>query len=349
MQPGTTRHSKLRGDTALLSAPVFPKVEGDALTRDYGRFIIGAMEHGYGITLGNALRRVLLSSLPGAAVSSMRITDVHHEFSDIPDVKEDVTQLMLNVKQIRLRMVGEGPLRMRLEVRGEGVVTAGDIQTPPEIEIVNPELYLFTTDSNKARLDIEFQVEAGRGYSPAEQRGKLPIGELPVDAIYSPVRRVNFSVEPARIGQTTNYDRLIMEIWTDGTMRPQDALSQAAAVLVQHLRLIAGVSLDEVMLEGDSDGKGIPSEWSDKPIEDLELSVRVYNSLKRTGISSIGDLLDMMEKNGGNLMNLRNFGEKSMTELKEKLRARGLMPQEDGESEESSGAGMAAMADEDEV
>jgi DNA-directed RNA polymerase subunit alpha len=334
----------------LLSAPVFPKVEGDALTRDYGRFIIGAMEHGYGITLGNALRRVLLSSLPGASVSSMRITDVHHEFSDIPDVKEDVTQLMLNVKQIRLRMTGEGPLRMRLEVRGEGVVTAGDIQTPPEIEIVNPELYLFTTDSNKARLDIEFQVEAGRGYSPAEQRGKLPIGELPVDAIYSPVRRVNFSVEPARIGQTTNYDRLIMEIWTDGTMRPQDALSQAAAVLVQHLRLIAGVSLDEVMLEGDSDGKGIPSEWSDKPIEDLELSVRVYNSLKRTGISSIGDLLDMMEKNGGNLMNLRNFGEKSMTELKEKLRARGLMPQEDGEGEENSGNGAGAgMADEDEV
>lgn len=334
----------------MLSAPVFPKVEGDALTRDYGRFIIGAMEHGYGITLGNALRRVLLSSLPGAAVSSMRITDVHHEFSDIPDVKEDVTQLMLNVKQIRLRMTSEGPLRMRLEVRGEGVVTAGDIQAPPEIEIVNPELYLFTTDSNKARLDIEFQVEAGRGYSPAEQRGKLPIGELPVDAIYSPVRRVNFSVEPARIGQTTNYDRLIMEIWTDGTMRPQDALSQAAAVLVQHLRLIAGVSLDEVMLDGDGDSKGIPSEWSDKPIEDLELSVRVYNSLKRTGISSIGDLLDMMEKNGGNLMNLRNFGEKSMTELKDKLRERGLMPQEEGESDESGRAGVVGEdEDEDEV
>jgi DNA-directed RNA polymerase subunit alpha len=237
--------------------------------------------------------------------------------------------LMLNVKQIRLRMHGEGPMRMRLEVRGEGVVTAGDIQAPPEIEIVNPELYLLTTDSNKARLDIEFQVEAGRGYSPAEQRGKLPIGELPVDAIYSPVRRVNFTVEPARIGQTTNYDRLIMEIWTDGTMRPQDALSQAAAILVQHLRLIAGVSLEEVMLEGESDGKGIPSEWSDKPIEDLELSVRVYNSLKRTGISTVGELLEMMEKSGGNLTNLRNFGEKSMAELKEKLRARGLLPQEE--------------------
>ncbi len=317
----------------MLSAPVFPKVEGDALTRDYGRFIIGAMEHGYGITLGNALRRVLLSSLPGASVTSMRITDVHHEFSDIPDVKEDVTQLMLNVKQIRLRMHGEGPQRMRLEVRGEGVVTAGDIQTSPEIEIANPELYMFTTDSNKARLDIEFQVEAGRGYSPADQRGKLPIGELPVDAIFSPVRRVNFSVDPARIGQTTNYDRLVIEVWTDGTMRPQDALSQAATTLVQHLRLVAGAgSLDEVMLTDEGDSKGIPSEWGDKPIEELELSVRVYNSLKRTGIGTIGDLLDMMEKNGGNLMNLRNFGEKSMTELKEKLRGRGLLPQDDDDT-----------------
>lgn len=313
----------------MLSAPVFPKVESDALTRDYGRFIIGAMEPGFGITLGNALRRVLLSSLPGAAVTSMRITDVHHEFSDIPDVREDVTQLMLNVKQIRMRMHSEVPLRMRLEVRGEGVVTAGDIQAPPEIEIVNPDLYLLTTDSNKARLDIEFQVEMGRGYSPAEQRGRLPIGELPVDAIYSPVRRVNYRVEPARIGQTTNYDRLIMEIWTDGTIRPQDALSQAAAILVQHLRLIAGVSLEEPMLEGESDNKGIPSEWSERPIEELDLSVRVYNSLKRTGISTVGELLEMMERSGGNLTNLRNFGEKSMAELKEKLRARGLLPQEE--------------------
>ena len=286
------------------------------------------MEHGYGITLGNSLRRVLLSSLPGAAVTSMRLTDVHHEFSDIPNVREDVMQLTLNVKQIRMRMKGEGPMRMRLEVRGEGQVTAGDIICPPEIEIVNPELYLFTTDSAKARLDIEFQVEAGRGYSPADQRLKLPIGELPVDAIYSPVKRVNYEVEPARVGQMTNYDRLVMEIWTDGTVRPQDALSEAAKILVQHLSLIAGVSIDEVLQGAESEkGAGIPPEISDKPIEDLELSVRVYNSLKRTGISTIGDLLDMMEKNGGNLMSLRNFGEKSMTELKDKLRGRGLLPQ----------------------
>jgi DNA-directed RNA polymerase subunit alpha len=314
----------------MLSAQVFPKVESDALTREYGRFTIGAMEPGYGVTLGNALRRVLLSSLPGAAVTSIRITDVHHEFSDIPNVKEDVMQLMLNVKQIRLRLRGEGPVRMRLEVRDEGVVTAGDIVAPPEAEIVNPDLYLFTSDSSKVRLDIEFQVEAGRGYSPADQRGKLPIGELPVDAIFSPVRRVNFSVEPARIGQTTNYDRLIVEIWTDGTVRPQDALAQASQTLVQHLRLVAGVSgIEEELDLGERDQKGVPSEYSDKPIEDLELSVRVYNSLKRAGISTIGDMMEIIDKNGGSLMNLRNFGEKSMQELREKLRARGLLPDDD--------------------
>lgn len=312
----------------MLNTPVFPKVESDVLTRDYGRFIIGAMEQGYGVTIGNALRRVLFSSLPGASITSMRLSDVHHEFSDVPFVKEDVMQLMLNVKQIRLRMRGDGPMRMRLEVRGEGVVTAGDIILPPEIEIVNPDLYLLTTDSPKAKLDIEFQVEVGRGYSPAEQRGKLPIGELPVDAIYSPIRRVNYEVEAARVGQMTNYDRLVLEIWTDGTMRPQDALRQAAHMLVQHLQLIAGVSLDEMLPEGGGESKGIPAELSGKPIEDLELSVRVYNALKRTGISTIGDLLDMIEKNGGTLTNLRNFGEKSMAELKEKLRARGLWPRE---------------------
>jgi DNA-directed RNA polymerase subunit alpha len=323
----------------MLSAQVFPKVESDALTREYGRFAIGAMEPGYGVTLGNALRRVLLSSLTGAAVTSMRITDVHHEFSDIPNVKEDVMQLMLNVKQIRLHLRGDGPARMRLEVRGEGVVTAGDIVAPPDVEIVNPELYLFTTDSNKARLDIEFQVEAGRGYSPADQRGKLPIGELPVDAIFSPVRRVNFSVESARIGQTTNYDRLVVEIWTDGTVRPQDALAQASQMLVQHLRLVAGVSgIDEELDLGERDQKGTSSEYSDKPIEDLELSVRVYNSLKRAGISTIGDMMEIIDKNGGSLMNLRNFGEKSMQELRDKLRARGLLPDDDSSPALDGGA-----------
>lgn len=309
----------------MLQAPVFPKIDTDVITRDYGRFSIGAMEQGYGVTLGNALRRVLLSSLPGAAITSMRINDVHHEFSDIPNVREDVMRLMLNVKQIRLRLKGDMPTRMRLEVRGEGVVTAGDIIAPPEIEIVNSDQYLLTTDSPKARLDIEFQVEPGRGYSPAEQRGRLPIGELPVDAIFSPVKRVAFDVEPARVGQMTNYDRLVLEIWTDGTLRPQEALAQAAQILVQHLRLVAGVSLDEPVLEAPSEAKLLAPEVSGKPIDDLNLSVRVFNALKRAGVSTIGELMEMIDKNGGNLTNLRNFGEKSMQELRAKLVERGLM------------------------
>ncbi|MBX7214390.1 MAG: DNA-directed RNA polymerase subunit alpha [Thermoflexales bacterium] len=309
---------------------VFPKVEGDVVTRDYGRFVIAAMEQGYGVTVGNSLRRVLISSLQGAAITSMRITDVHHEFSDIPNVREDVTRLMLNVKQIRLKMRGELPQRMRLEVRGEGVVTAGDIIVPPEIEIVNPELYLLTTDSAKARLDIEFQVEVGRGYSPAEQRGRLPIGELPVDAIFSPVKRVNYEIEPTRVQNSSNYDKLIMEIWTDGTLRPQDALAQSANLLVQYLLTIAGVSIEEAAPVRAQDTHGVAPEIAAKPIDDLELSVRVYNALKRTGISTIGELLELMNKSGGNLTNLRNFGDKSMQELREKLAARGLIRPEEG-------------------
>ncbi len=311
---------------------VFPKIESQVVTRDYGRFSIGAMEPGYGVTLGNALRRVLLGSLPGAAVVSIRLSDVHHEFSDIPNVKEDVMQLELNVKQIRVQLLGDVPTRARLEVRGEAVVTAGDIICPPEVRIINPELYLFTTDSPKTRLDIEFSIEPGRGYSPAETRGRLPIGELPVDAIFSPVRRVNFEVEPARVVQVTNYDRLILEIWTDGSIRPQDALGQAAGILVTHLRLIAQISSGEELPEPeDGAAKGLPPELSSRPIEELDLSVRVYNALKRTGISTIGDLMELMDKHGGSLTTLRNFGDKSMQELKDKLRARGLMPAEAGD------------------
>src|SRR5262245_58435213 len=168
------------------------KVESDASTRNYGRFIISPLESGFGQTLGNALRRVLLSSLPGASVTSIRVTDVHHEFSAIPNVKEDMTQLILQVKQLRLKMEEAESARLRLEVRGEGTVTAADILCPPEVEIINPDLYLFTVDSDSAQLEMELTVQTGRGYSPAEERGRLPIGELPVDAIYSPVRRVNF-------------------------------------------------------------------------------------------------------------------------------------------------------------
>ena len=221
---------------------VMPKIEREAEARNYGKFVISPLEHGYGVTLGNALRRVLLSSLEGAAVTSIRIVDVLHEFSDIPGVREDVLQVMLQVKQLRLIMEGVDTTRMHLEVRGEGVVTAADIITPPEIKIINPDLYLFTADNAKARLDIEFTVERGRGYAPSNERGRMPIGELPVDAIFGPVKRINWEVQSARVGQSTNYDKLILEIWTDGAIAPENALSTSAKILIEHLRYVAGIS-----------------------------------------------------------------------------------------------------------
>jgi DNA-directed RNA polymerase subunit alpha len=211
---------------------VTPKVEREAEARNYGKFVISPLEHGYGVTLGNALRRVLLSSLEGAAVTSVRIVDVLHEFSDIPGVREDVLQVMLQVKQLRLIMEGVETTRMHLEVRGEGIVTAADIIAPPEIKIINPDLYLFTADSGKARLDIEFTVERGRGYAPSNERGRMPIGELPVDDIFGPVKRINWEVQSARVGQSTNYDKLVLEIWTDGSLSPAEAVKKAAEIII---------------------------------------------------------------------------------------------------------------------
>ncbi len=302
--------------------PVLPKIETEAISQQYGRFIIGPLESGYGATLGNALRRVLLSSLPGAAVTSIRILDVPHEFGTIPNVREDVIQIILQVKKLRLKMHGDGPMRMVLEARGEGVVTAGDIQAPPEVEILNPDLYLFTTDSPDARVEMEFTVEKGRGYSPAEERGRLPIGELPVDAIFSPIRRVAYDIERARVGQMTNYDRLTMEIWTDGRISPMEALKEAARILVTHLRLVAGVTEEP---EIEEEEEGIPSQVYEVPIEDLGLSVRVFNALKRAGISKVGEVLDMLTRGEDAILTIRNFGDKSLTELREKLREAGYL------------------------
>jgi DNA-directed RNA polymerase subunit alpha len=308
------------------------KVQPDATSRNYGRFVISPLESGYGLTLGTALRRVLLSSLSGAAVTSIRVSDVHHEFSAIPHVREDMTQLMLQVKQLRLNLFDVEQARLRLEQHGEGTVTAADIECPPEVEIINTDLYLFTVDSPDAHIEIEFEVRAGRGYSPAEERGRLPIGELPVDAIFSPIRRVNFEVERARVGQRTNYDKLIIEIWTDGTIRPEDALSEAAKILMKHLTPIAGVEpIDaEFVMSGvdsDDDGRddGRKNELYEKPIEELDLSVRVFNSLKRTGITTIGDVLDMLDRGPDAMLAIRNFGEKSLDELVEKLRDKGYL------------------------
>jgi DNA-directed RNA polymerase subunit alpha len=307
---------------------VMPKIEREAEARNYGKFIISPLERGYGVTVGNAMRRVLLSSLDGAAVSSVRITDVLHEFSDIPGVREDVIQVTLQIKQLRLKLSGVDSTRMHLEVRGEGMVTAADIVTPSDVEIINPDLYMFTVDNPKARIDIEFTVERGRGYSPANERsGHLPIGELPVDAIYSPVRRVNWEVGSARVGQSTNYDKLTLEIWTDGTISPEKALSTAAKTMIEHLRYIAGVSEEtlSVTMEKEISGSRLSSEVAETPVEALDLSVRVFNSLKRTGITTVGDVLDLLEKGDQAVMSIRNFGEKSLDELRQKMREKGFL------------------------
>ncbi len=310
---------------------VMPKIEREAEARNYGKFVISPLERGYGVTLGNALRRVLLSSLDGATVTSMRVGDVLHEFSDIPGVREDVIQVTLQVKQIRLKLDGVESTRMHLEVRGEGTITAADIVTPAEVEIVNPDLYLFTVDNPKTKLDIEFTVELGRGYSPANERsGHMPIGELPVDAIFSPVKRVNWEVTSARVGQSTNYDKLNLEIWTDGTISPERALSTSAKLVIDHLRLIAGVNEEmlAVVTEREIPGSRLSSELAETPVEALDLSVRVFNSLKRTGITTVGDVLELLDKGESAVMSIRNFGEKSLDELRQKMQEKGFIKDE---------------------
>lgn len=309
---------------------VMPKIEREAEARNYGKFVISPLEHGYGVTLGNALRRVLLSSLEGAAVTSIRIVDVLHEFSDIPGVREDVLQVMLQVKQLRLIMEGVDTIRMHLEVRGEGVVTAADIIAPPEIKIINPDLYLFTADNAKVRLDIEFTVERGRGYAPSNERGRMPIGELPVDAIFGPVKRINWEVQSARVGQSTNYDKLVLEIWTDGAIAPESALSSSAKILIEHLRYVAGISEEtlSIAMEKEVSGSRLTSEVAETPVESLDLSVRVFNSLKRTGIITVGDVLELLEKGDQAVMSIRNFGEKSLEELRLKMHEKGYLKDE---------------------
>lgn len=311
------------------------KRENDSL--NYAKFIIGPLEQGYGVTLGNSLRRVLLSSLNGAAVTSVRISDTLHEFSEIPGVREDVLQIMLQVKLLRLKMHEGDVSHMHLDVSGEGVVTAADIQVTSETEIVNPEIYLFTVDDSKTQLTIDFTVERGRGYLPSSERGgNLPIGELPVDAIFSPVQRVNFNVGNARVGQSTNYDRLTLEIWTDGTIRPEEALGSAGKFLIEQFRLIAGVEeelIEVIETPVEEVPQRISSEAADLPIESLDLSVRVFNSLKRTGVTTVGDVIELLEKGEEAVMSIRNFGEKSLDELRDKMMEKGYIKDESDESE----------------
>jgi DNA-directed RNA polymerase subunit alpha len=314
---------------------VTPKIERVAEARAYGKYEIEPLERGYGITLGNALRRTMLSSIEGASVTSIRIAEVDHEFDTIPGVQEDVLRLMLNVKQLRLHLFEGDMASMHLEIEGEGVVTAADIVVPAEVEIVNPDLYLLTVDGRDTPLTIEMTVGRGRGYVPAEERkDRLPIGELPVDAIYNPVERVNFEVSSARVGQSTDYDKLTIEVWTDGTIEPEEALSDSAKILMGHLQHLSGVTAESLaeMVE-DEEQVEPEEEIVEVPIEELDLSVRVFNSLKRTGITTVGEVLELHEKGDDALLSIRNFGVKSLAELKEKLANHGFIEAEEDESE----------------
>lgn len=304
---------------------VLPQITALEETPEFGRFAVGPMEGGYGITVGNALRRVLLSSLPGAAVTSVRITGIWHEFSDIPHVREDAMGIVLNLKRLYVRSRSDEPVVLRLHATGAREVTAADIVAPPEVEIINPELHIATLDREEAVLDMEMTVERGRGYQPAEaHEGELPIGTMPVDAIFSPVRKVQYEVERARIGQATDYDRLVMSIWTNGTITPREAFSRAAQILVRHFGLVMEFGLAEALRleEAAATSLTIPSAIYDAPIEDLDLSVRAYNCLKRSGITRVGQVLEMSEDD---LLAVWNFGRKSLEELRERLQAKGYI------------------------
>ncbi len=309
---------------------VQPKVEREDESRNYGKFVISPLERGYGVTLGNALRRVLLSSLDGAAVTSIQIPDVQHEYGEIPGVREDVIQVMLQIKQIRLLLHDVDSAHIHLEVHGAGEVTAADIVLPPEVEIVNPDLYLFSVDDKKAKLEIDMTVERGRGYLPSNERVAKVIGVLPVDAVFSPVKRVNWTVGSARVAQSTNYDRLTLEIWTDGTIRPEKALVNASRILIDHLIHISGITEESLLLapEREVATSRITSEAAETPIENLDLSVRVFNSLKRTGITTVGDVLELLEKGEEAVMSIRNFGEKSLDELRVRMQEKKFLPDE---------------------
>jgi len=310
-----------------------PRIEIEESGEDYARIVAAPLPPGFGTTLGNALRRVLLSSLPGAAVTSVRFDGVQHEFSAIPNVKEDTIEFILNVKELRLRAFSDRPGTLILDVSGrEGVITAADIQIPEHYEIVNPDLYLATVNAPDGRLYVEFSVEVGRGYVPAGQSDGLPIGVIPVDAIFSPVRRVNYKVEHTRVGQATNYDKLTMEVWTDRTISGVESISRSADILVAQFKLFSGMGRPVLpaMERGLGAGVVLSPDKYNMPIEDLQLFMRAYNCLRRSGLMTVGQVLEKSEEE---LLALRNFGRKSYDELRAKLDELGILPAEPPEGE----------------
>ena len=320
-----------------------PNVVAVATAPNYGRFAVGPVEPGIGMTLGNALRRILLSSLPGSAVTSVRIQNVYHEFSCIPHVREDITEIVLNVKNIRLRSYSDRGVRLNLSKVGPGEARAGDIDLPANVELVNPEQVIATLDGLDSRLEMELTVERGRGYVSFEQREGMQIGTIPVDALFSPIPKVNYLVQPADASilyavededesepvadeiDLSGREQLLIEIWTDGTIDPGEALSLAAQYLAQHSSLISNFNKQIAVVGRELPGAiAIPAHLFEMPIEDLNLSMRTYNCLKRSSITKVGQVLRMDRKE---LLGLRNFGEKSFDELYQALSSRDLIPE----------------------
>ena len=291
--------------------------------RNYGKFVCEPLERGYGITIGNSLRRILLSSLPGSAIKSVKIDGAEHEFTTIPNVVEDVPELILNLKMVRLKLDKNEEKALRLDFKGEGEVKAGDIITDGTVEILNPDLHIATI-SKGGSLHLEMVADMGRGYNTAEKNKtpNQPIGVISIDSIYSPVKKVNYSVENTRVGQMVDYDKLTMELWTDGSLEPYEALSLAAKVLTEHLKLFVDLSETakntQIMVEKEEDQK---EKILEMPIEELELSVRSFNCLKRSGVSTVGDLT---KKTENDMMKVKNLGKKSLEEVIEKLHDLGL-------------------------
>lgn len=302
-----------------------PRIECVESAEDntYGKFVVEPLERGYGITLGNSLRRILLSSLPGVAVTSIKIDGVLHEFSTVPGVIEDVTEIILNIKNLSMKLHSDGPKIIYIDAEGEGPITAGDIKADSDVEILNPDLHICTLNGD-SRFYMEMVINKGRGYVQAEKNKQpgQPIGIIPVDSIYTPVRRVNYTVENTRVGQVTDYDKLTLEVWTNGSLKPDEAISLGAKIMSEHLNLFIDLSDQakhtEIMVEKEETKKEKVLEMT---IEELDLSVRSYNCLKRAGINTVEDLISRTEED---MMKVRNLGKKSLEEVLQKLNALGL-------------------------
>lgn len=316
-----------------MSRLIIPKIDCVESEDNFGRFTAEPLERGFGATLGNALRRVLLGYLPGAAVTQVRIEGIMHEFTTIPHAKEDVTEFLLNVKAIRIKPLSGQPGKLILDTQGEGQVCAADIKPSTDFEITSPEVNLVTLNSPEARLYVEFDIELGEGYRTAESNDAMPVGTIPVDAIFSPMRKVNFSIESVHAGRETSHERLILEVWTDGTTTPVDAISRAAGILIGQLNPFAEyVKVSQLKAEEQLIRLSIPDEKYNMPMEQLDLSVRTMNCLRRGGVATVGELISKKAKD---LLQLRNFGQKSFHEIEDRLKELGLsLTQQGGIKEE---------------